>query len=156
VKKFGNRVFYGDAARLDLLRTAGIDHARVILLALDDEEASLRVAELVRENYPHVRIVARAHNRFSVLLHSRLGVENIVREMAAGSLAAAEMVLQEFGYDDYEADRIVSIFARHDEKTLKQSLELGEDVDALIKHSAYNREHLATLFQEDEVKLSGS
>lgn len=156
VKKFGNRVFYGDGARLDLLRAAGIDHAQVILIALDNEEQSLRVAELVREHYPDVRVVVRAHNRFSVQLFRKLGVHSIVREMAAGSLSAADLVLQEYGFSDAAAKRIVQVFARHDEETLEKSLELGSDMEAMIDHTRYSREHLASLFEQDEEEFSSS
>ncbi|MCP5186147.1 MAG: cation:proton antiporter [Pseudomonadales bacterium] len=154
VKKFGNRVFYGDAARLDLLRTAGIDHARVMLLALDNEATSLRVAELVREHYPQVRLVVRAHNRFSVSLFRKLGVQAVVRELLPGSLAAAELVLQEYGFAEEGAQRMVSIFKRHDEETLEKSLELQGDMEALIDHTRYSREHLAALFEQDRAEIT--
>lgn len=155
VKKFGNKVFYGDAARLDLLKIAGIDHARVVLVALDNEEQSLRVAELVREHYPEVTLVVRAHNRFSVQLFKQLGVQSVVRELAAGSLSAADLVLREYGFSKSEAERMVQIFQHHDEETLEKSLELGGDMEALIDHNRYNRELLASLFQEDKKGLSG-
>lgn len=155
VKKFGNRVFYGDATRLDLLKTAGIEHARVVLLALDDESQCLRVAELVRENYPRVRVVARAHNRMSVRLFNQLGVAGVVREMLAGSLLAADQVLREYGFDEAEAERMVELFRRHDEETLQNSLQISDDMDALIEHSRYSREELASLFQQDREDLAG-
>ena len=154
VKKFGNRVFYGDAARLDLLRTAGIDHARVMLLALDNEATSLRVAELVREHYPQVRLVVRAHNRFSVSLFRKLGVQAVVRELLPGSLVAAELVLEEYGFAAQGAQRMVSIFKRHDEETLEKSLELAGDMEALIDHTRYSREHLAALFEQDRAEIT--
>jgi CPA2 family monovalent cation:H+ antiporter-2 len=155
VKKFGNRVFYGDAARLDLLKAAGIDHARVMLVALDKEEQSLRVVELVREHYPDVHLVVRAHNRFSVELFSKLGVQAVVRELAAGSLSAADLVLQEYGFSDLAAQRMVQIFQHHDKETLGNSLEMQGDMEALIDHSRYNRELLASLFAKDKEELSG-
>jgi CPA2 family monovalent cation:H+ antiporter-2 len=147
-------VFYGDAARLDLLRTAGIDHARVMLLALDDEAQSLRVAELVREHYPQLRLVVRAHNRFSVLLYRKLGVEAVVRELLPASLAAAELVLEEYGFVPQGAQRLVGIFQRHDEDTLEKSLELQGDMEALIDHTRYSREHLAALFEQDRAEMN--
>lgn len=156
VKKFGNRVFYGDAARLDLLKTAGIDHARVVLVALDNEAQCLRVAELVRENYPHVSLVVRAHNRLSVQLFRRLGVHAVIRELMASSLSAADLVLQEYGFSDLDAERMVEIFQRHDEETLEKSLELGGDMKTLIDQSRYSRERLASLFQQDSEEISGS
>jgi CPA2 family monovalent cation:H+ antiporter-2 len=154
VKKFGNRVFYGDAARLDLLRAAGIEHARVMLVALDNEEQSLRVVELVREHYPRVQLVVRAHNRFSVRLFRQLGVQAVVRELIAGSLTAADLVLREYGFGESEAARMVQLFQRHDEETLQRSLQLENDMDALIDHTRYSREQLASLFQQDREEMA--
>lgn len=156
VQKFGNRVFYGDAARLDLLKAAGIDHARVMLVSLDDEEQALRVVEQVRHHYPDVRLVVRAHNRLSVQLFRNLGAHLVVREMAASSLEAAELVLREYGFSDFDAQQLVDIFHRHDEEMLEQSLEMDGDLNALIDHSRYSRDHLATLFKQDSSELTGS
>lgn len=153
VEKFGNRVFYGDGSKLDLLRAAGIEHARVMLIALDDEEQALRVTQLVREHFPDLRIIARAHNRFSVRLFRELGVQAVIREMSAGSLEAANEVLQAYGFSQYDAGRMVDIFARHDEESLENSLALEGDMDALIDHGLYSRDHLASLFQDDKSEL---
>ncbi|MFK7976721.1 MAG: monovalent cation:proton antiporter-2 (CPA2) family protein [Halioglobus sp.] len=153
IEKFGNRVFYGDGSKLDLLKAAGIDHARVFLIALDDEEQALRVAQLVRGNYPDLRIVARAHNRFSVRLFRDLGVHTIIREMSAGSLEAADELLQAYGFTAYDAHRMVDIFARYDEESLENSLAMEGDMDALIDHSLYSRDHLAGLFKNDKSEL---
>jgi CPA2 family monovalent cation:H+ antiporter-2 len=155
VKKFGNRVFYGDAARLDLLKAAGIDHAQVMLVALDKEEQSLRVVEAVRKHYPDVRLVVRAHNRFSVDLFRKMGVQAVVRELAAGSLSAADLVLQEYGFSDLASQRMVQIFEHHDEESLEKSLEIQGDMEGLMDRSRYNRELLATLFAQDREELSG-
>lgn len=154
VKKFGNKVFYGDASRLDLLKMAGIDHARVMLLALDNEEQSLRVAELMREHYPHVKLVVRGHNRASVALFRQLGVTLVVRELSESSLLAAAGVLQEYGYSDAAASRMVQIFKHHDEESLEKSLELQGDTEALIDHALHSREYLATLFQPDVEEIT--
>jgi CPA2 family monovalent cation:H+ antiporter-2 len=154
VKKFGNKVFYGDASRLDLLRSAGIEHARVMLLALDSEEHGLRVAQLMREHYPQVRLVARAHNRFSVRLYRQLGVHAVVRELMGSSVEAAERVLHEFGFEEAKALEMAAMFRRHDEDALEKSLALDGDLDALIDHTNYSREQLANLFQQDRAGLA--
>jgi CPA2 family monovalent cation:H+ antiporter-2 len=154
VKKFGNKVFYGDASRLDLLKTAGIDHARVMLLALDNEEQSLRIAQLMGEYYPGVELVVRAHNRFSVQLFRQLGVKTVIRELAESSLLAADRVLQGYGYSDLAAQRMVQIFRRHDEDALEQSLEFKGDMAALIDQSRHNREYLARLFEQDQSEIT--
>lgn len=154
VKRFGNKVFYGDASRLDLLKMAGIEHARVMLLALDNEEQSLRVVELMREHYPKVKLVVRGHNRASVPLFRQLGVTTVVRELSESSLLAANSVLQEYGYTEASAGRMVQIFRHHDEESLEKSLELQGDAQALIDHALHSREYLATLFQQDREEIS--
>ena len=154
VKRFGNKVFYGDASRLDLLKMAGIEHARVMLLALDNEEQSLRVVELMREHYPQVKLVVRGHNRASVPLFRQLGVTTVVRELSESSLLAANSVLQEYGYTEASAGRMVQIFRHHDEESLEKSLELQGDAQALIDHALHSREYLATLFQQDREEIS--
>jgi glutathione-regulated potassium-efflux system protein KefB len=155
VKKFGNRVFYGDASRLDLLRTAGIEHARVVLVALDDEEACLRLVTLVREHYPSIQVVARAHNRTSVRSYRQLGVEHVTRELLGSSLVAAQQVLQVYGLSDASSRAMVQLFERHDEEILESSIELSDDIDALISQEATSRVQLASLFQQDEAEIAG-
>ena len=154
VRKFGNKVFYGDASRLDLLKMAGIEHARVMLIALDNEEQSLRVAQLMAEHYPHVQLVVRAHNRFSVQLFRELGVRTVLRELSESSLLAADRVLREYGYSDAAAQRMVEIFRRHDEESLEKSLEFKGDMAALIDHTRHSREYLANLFEQDREEIS--
>ena len=154
VRRFGNKVFYGDASRLDLLKVAGIEHARVMLIALDNEEQSLRVAQLMMEHYPQVQLVVRAHNRFSVELFRRLGVRTVLRELSESSLLAANRVLREYGFSDVAAERMVEIFRRHDEESLEKSIELKGNMAALIDHTRNSREYLATLFQQDREEIN--
>jgi CPA2 family monovalent cation:H+ antiporter-2 len=154
VKKFGNKVFYGDASRLDLLKMAGIEHAQTMLVALDKEEDSLRLVELVRHHYPQVRLVVRAHNRSSVQYYRQKGVDAIVRELIGSSLTAADLVLQELGFSDLESDQLVQVFRRHDEEVVEKSLEHNGDIGALIEQNQYNREQLAYLFQQDKEEIA--
>jgi len=156
VRKFGNKVFYGDASRLDLLRTAGIEHARVMLVALDNEEQNLRVAELVRQYYPGLRLIVRAHNRFSVPRFRQLGVDLVVRELLGSSLVAADHVLREYGFSEEQSRSMVDLFRRHDEDALEQSLALQGDVTALIEYNQSSREQLASLFRADREQLAKS
>ena len=154
VKQFGNKVFYGDAARLDLLITAGIEHAKVLLIAVDGEQDGLKIAELVRQHYPHIRIIARARNRLIVRRYAELNVELYVRELFAGGLQAAELVLKEYGFADEQATRMVSLFARHDEQLLQRSLAQNMTVEQLIESSKQGREELLTLFKNDQQSLT--
>jgi len=97
VRRFGNKVYYGDASRLDLLRAAGAATARILVLALDDLEASVRTAVLVREQFPNLKVFARARNRQHAFSLMDAGVGVVVRETYVSSLEMAGRVLEELG-----------------------------------------------------------
>jgi len=149
VKQFGNKVFYGDACRLDLLETAGIEQAKILLIAVDGEDEGLKIAELVHHNFPHVRIIARARNRFAARRYAEMGVNHYVRELFAGGLEAASMLLTEYGFSDEQVKEMVDIFAKHDKTLLDKTVHEQMSMDDLIKTSKQGREELATLFKRD-------
>jgi len=149
VKQFGNKVFYGDACRLDLLETAGIEQAKILLIAVDGEDEGLRIAELVHHNFPKVRIIARARNRFAARRYAEIGVNHYVRELFAGGLEAASMLLTEYGFSDEQVIEMVDIFAKHDKSLLDKTVHEQMSMDDLIKTSKQGREELATLFKRD-------
>jgi glutathione-regulated potassium-efflux system ancillary protein KefC/glutathione-regulated potassium-efflux system protein KefB len=97
VRSFGNKLYYGDASRLELLRAAGAEQAEVLVLAIDDVEASLRTAEMVRRHFPRLRILARARNRQHVFRLMEAGVEEIWRETLGSSLEVAGATLVALG-----------------------------------------------------------
>ena len=80
VRRFGNKLYYGDASRLDILRAAGAGRAELLVLAIDDVEASVRTAELARKHFPRLRVLARARNRQHAFRLIDLGVEQVQRE----------------------------------------------------------------------------
>src|SRR5207248_1505461 len=94
VRRFGNKVYYGDASRLELLRAAGADRARILVLAIDDADASKRTAALAREYFPRLKIYARARNRQHAFALMDVGVTEIVRDTYASSLEIAAWVLE--------------------------------------------------------------
>lgn len=151
VKQFGNKVFYGDASRLDLLETAGIAQAKILLIAVDNEDDALKIAELVQQNFPHVSIIARARNRFTAKRLSELGVKLYVRELFAGGLEAAGILLKEYGFNNEQVNEMVSIFAEHDKTLLDKTVNEKMNMDELIKTSKKGREELATLFKRDRL-----
>lgn len=150
VRKFGNKIFYGDACRLDLLKTAGIEHARVLLIAVDDPEDAQKIASMVCEHYPKIRIIARAHNRIESMKFAELGVLNYVREMFEGSLRAARIVLKEYGFTEAEAENMAKVFSDHDYMLLERAIEHNMDEPQLIESSKQGRAELESLFAEDE------
>ena len=103
LREFGFRVFYGDATRLDLLRTAGAGTAKVVVVAVDDMEQSLQIVDLVREHFPKARIVARARNVAHVYQLLDRKIEHMEREVFESSLRSARSVLEGLGWPAHEA-----------------------------------------------------
>ena len=153
VKQFGNKVFFGDACRLDLLEAAGIEHARVILVAVDDEDDALKICKLVTAHFPAVKVIARARNRFTAVKFAHLGVETNVREIFAGALEAARMLLQAYGKSNNEANSLIDIFAAHDKTMLERTMKQNMDLDQLVALSKKGRQELQNLFEEDHQNI---
>ena len=112
-RSFGYRVFYGDATRLDLLRTAGAANARILVLAVDDVDQSLEIVDLVQAHFPHLRIVARAHDVTHWNKLRDRGVMKVEREMFESSLLSARSVLEMLGRSPEEAQQITTRFRQH-------------------------------------------
>ena len=152
VRRFGNQVYYGDASRLDLLRSAGAATARVLVLAIDDVDASLRTAALVREQFPNLRIFARARNRQHAFSLMDLGVEVIVRETYASSLELAGRVLEALGASQATARETVRRFREHDEATLAAQYAVKEDESKFRATTVEAAKQLEKLFEADQAK----
>ncbi|HWM43600.1 MAG TPA: monovalent cation:proton antiporter-2 (CPA2) family protein, partial [Burkholderiales bacterium] len=105
VRRFGNPAYYGDASRLDVLERAGIARARLLIVALDDEEAALRMVRQVRRRYPGLSIIARAHSRTDAFEYVDLRVP-AVRETFGSALDAAELALRALGHGPLAARRV--------------------------------------------------
>ncbi len=116
----------------------------------------MRLATLVRTNFPEVRLIARAHNRFSVQLYKQLGVHEVIREMMEGSLDAAEQVLSEYGFGEVESGNMVQIFRHHDKESVEEAGVTDLDIDTLVTRASLSREELANLFQKDRTEISPS
>jgi monovalent cation:proton antiporter-2 (CPA2) family protein len=149
VRRFGNEVYYGDASRLDLLRAAGADSARILVLAIDDVDASVRTAALVREQFPHLRVFARARNRQHAFALMDAGVTDVIRETYAGSLEMASAVLEALGETAAEAREAVRRFRRHDEATLLAQYQVKEDEEKFRATTLAAAQQLEKLFEAD-------
>jgi glutathione-regulated potassium-efflux system ancillary protein KefC len=103
LREFGFRVFYGDATRLDVLRTAGAATALAVVVAVDDVEQSLEIVDVVREHFPQARLVARARNVSHLYQLQDRKVEFIERELFESSLRSARSVLEVLGWPAHEA-----------------------------------------------------
>ena len=99
MRKFGNKVYYGDASRLELLESAKARDAKLFVLAIDDVEASVKTAALVRKHFPDLPILARARNRVHYFRLRDLDIEAIERETLLSSLETARQALEQLGLD---------------------------------------------------------
>jgi glutathione-regulated potassium-efflux system protein KefC len=114
LRKFGFRVFYGDATRLDLLHAAGAESADLLVIALDDPEAITRLARTARTHFSRLRIIARAHDMRHMFELRDLGVEMVERETWLSSLKLGETALAVMTQDPERAQRATRAFAEHD------------------------------------------
>jgi len=149
VRRFGNQVHYGDACRLDVLHAAGIEKVKTVLVAIDDPEACNIVVNLIREHYPHIVVVARAHNRTSYWALRAAGAQFVVREVFDGSLKAATSTLTAIGYNTGEALKLVEQFSQHDQNLLEQALQYRDNIEQLIAIGHQGRADLERIFQQD-------
>jgi len=154
VRKFGNKVFFGDATRFDLLETAGIRHARVLLVAIGMEEDALEIIRLVRAECPHIKIVSRAHNRVGLLRQRQAGADLAVREMFGSSVEMAGAVLRGIGISDDNAAELSRLFTHHDQGLIEQALNRPVELDQLIEIGIEGRKELEILFSQDKGDLS--
>jgi glutathione-regulated potassium-efflux system ancillary protein KefC/glutathione-regulated potassium-efflux system protein KefB len=149
VRRFGNKIFYGDASRLDLLRAAGADQADIFVLAIDDVETSLRTAALLRQHFPRLKIFARARNRQHAFQLLDLDVRYLIRETYGSSLEMSAAVLEALGATRNEATEAVRTFRRHDENTLLDQHRIKEDEAKLIASAQESARQLEQLFEAD-------
>ena len=117
VRRFGNKVYYGDASRLEAAARCRRGARRSFVLAIDDIDASVRTAELVREHFPNLKIMARARNRQHALRLMDLGVRYLIRETYLSSLDLAQQTLEALGMTRADAAESIQRFDAHDKKT---------------------------------------
>jgi monovalent cation:proton antiporter-2 (CPA2) family protein len=149
VRRFGNKVYFGDPTRADLLRAAGAEQASLLIVVLEDTEAVLQTVEMARRNFPHLKILARARNRHAAHLLMDRGVDGLVRDTFHSSLWLAERALNVLGIEPDAAARAVALFRAHDEKTLQRTHAFYRDEKRLIQTAQQATEELADLFEAD-------
>ncbi|MEH6618235.1 monovalent cation:proton antiporter-2 (CPA2) family protein [Maribacter arcticus] len=120
LRKMGFEVYYGDATRIDLLESAGIAEAKILICAIDNPSVTKSVVKLVKEKYPHVELMIRAKNRYDAYDLLNMGIENIYRETLDTSLSLAKDVLSKLGFRKYTLTRQVQNFIKYDEESLRR------------------------------------
>jgi monovalent cation:proton antiporter-2 (CPA2) family protein len=152
LRRFGNQVFYGDASRLELLRAAHAENAEVFVLAIDDVDASVRTAELIRKHFPHLKIFARARNRQHAFRLMDLDVRYTIRETLVSSLEMSEKVLETLGLSKSKAIETVRRFRAHDEATMAKQQAVKDDESKFLETTRESAEQLLHLFETDAVE----
>lgn len=149
VRRFGAHAYFGNAAHLAVLDAARVGEAKILVLAIDDIETSLRCAELVRKHFPQVTIVARARDRFHAYRLMDLGVHLQIRETFKSSLEMARMTFEALGKEPAVARQIIDHFARNDQDLLKRQQALYHDESQLIQSSKDAHKELVALLEQE-------
>jgi len=153
LRRFGYKVFYGDATRLDLLRAAGAGEARLLVNAIDDIEDSLQLTDIVRENFPKLQIVARARNVSHLVELRTRGVEIVERETFEAALRTARHVLEALGHDPFRAREIADTFRRHNVRTVDALVPIFRDENKRLSAAKAGREELEEMFTQDRLRF---
>lgn len=148
--RYGIKSFYGDATRLDLLRTAGAERARIFVVAIDDEEKALELVKLVQENFPNLHILARATSRQHAYELLRLGVKEVYRETLGSALDLSVGALRDLGMESGRAERAAEIFREHDEASVREMAKVQDgDDEAYVSLARLHIENLERALQSD-------
>ena len=146
--RFGLKSFYGDASRLDLLEAAGARHAKLFVLAIDDEAKALQIIATVQREFPRLKILARATSRQHAYEILRLGVNQVYRETLGSALDLSIDALQVLGMDERRARRVAQIFREHDEASVREMAKLRDD-DDYVSIARKHIENLERALQSD-------
>ena len=154
VRTFGYRVFYGDATRLDLLRTAGAATAKILVVAVDDVEQSMKIVEIAKEHFPKLQIVARARDVAHMNQLRDRGVTRIERELFESSLRSARNVLELLGQPPHEARQSAMRFRQHNLALLEQLYPHHKDRAKVIAVAKQGRQQLEEQMAKEREQLA--
>ncbi|AGR57262.1 glutathione-regulated potassium-efflux system protein KefC [Salmonella bongori] len=154
LRKFGMKVFYGDATRMDLLESAGAAKAEVLINAIDDPQTNLQLSQRVKTHFPHLQIIARARDVDHYIRLRQAGVTMPERETFEGALKSGRQALEALGLGRYEARERADLF-RHFNTQMVEEMAKGEN-DPLSRAAAYKRTSamLSEIITEDREHLS--
>jgi voltage-gated potassium channel Kch len=152
LRRFGLKSFYGDASRMDLLRAAGIERAKVFIIAIDDKEKTTEIAKALRKEFPHLKILARCYDRihaFEDLLPA--GVDRIYIETSGSAIKLGRDALMMLGYSAKRALRAAQIFERSNDRSITHMAKIYHEVDdnEYIVHSNRWVDELERMLQAD-------
>ena len=154
LRRFGARVFYGDAARPDLLKSAGANDAKMVIVCESERDRSLAIVTMIKHHFPHLTICAQARDRGHVYELINEGVEFFERETFESALTLGEQALVGLGWKPYSARVMVEKFNKSDRNNLSEQARVLKEggMDALIKHAMNYRQVIEQQFEEDRKK----
>lgn len=152
--RYGMKSFYGDATRLDLLRQAGAERAKLFICAIDNDEKAVSLCRLVQQTFPNMKIVARATSRQHAYDLMELGLTHVHRDTFGSALDLSEDALQCLGVPAQRAHRAAQIFRKLDEEGMLKLLPHVHDEKAYISAARKHMENLENLLRDDKERLA--
>jgi CPA2 family monovalent cation:H+ antiporter-2 len=137
MRRFGFKGFFGDPTRPDLLHAAGLETARVLVVALDDVDAAVRLTKFARKHRPDIKIIARARDRVQTYRLYAAGADHIVREMFDASLRAGRYALEEMGVPEHDAHELEVSFYKMDRAAMAELARLWDPELSVEQNDAY-------------------
>ena len=154
LRSFGFKVFFGDATRPDLIHAAGIDKAKLLVVAIDGKEQINALVHYVRENHPQVPVIARAVDRQHVYELYAMGVVEIIRETFDSSVRTGRAAFERLGMHPFDAELVARKFAEDDRHILKEMAMVHDPKIPTSENQAYIEKSKA-LMQEHEAQIFG-
>ncbi len=149
LRKMGFEVYYGDATRIDLLESAGIEEAELLISAIDSPETTMELVEIVKEKYPHVKLMVRAKSRYDAYELLNMGIEDVYRESLETSVKLGVDVLSHLGFRKYSLTRQAQNFIKYDEYSLRTLAANPKNTEEYIFKVREEIEQQEKLLQDD-------
>ncbi len=149
VRRFGRRVYYGDATRLDLLRAAGAADAKILVIAIDDRDQAENLVEMARKYFPHLKILARAFDRRHAYRLLDKGAHIVERETFEAGLMLGQVALEVLGFQKHHAASAARLFRHHDEEVFHSLAHVWGDEERYVIASRETSDRMNELLAAD-------
>jgi len=154
-RRFGFKVYFGDATQIDLLHAAGIAKAKAVVVAIDNKTQSDVLVALLGKQYPHLKIIVRARDALHYMELEEKGVYHVEREVFESSLRSARAALEVMGFDPYQAKGLADNFRRSSKRLLRQAQATRHDEKELIANVQRARDQFQRDMLEEIARVEG-
>jgi monovalent cation:proton antiporter-2 (CPA2) family protein len=149
LRKYGNKIYFGDVMRLDLLEAAGTAKAKYFVLAIDDPEALTKAAQMIKKNFPNIEIFARARNRGHAFDLLETGVKHIKRETFDSSVNFVGELLVAMGVSKEKAQSVIRRFSLHDQNMLLEQYKVRNDDEMFMSKTLQAGAQLSNVLNDE-------